>query len=245
MSQISKYPTLNQPIESVVGNDGIVVPPFYDGIRWDVFIIGAGHINTTGNIALSTLTINLDGGIADTYVTDHGAANPINYILDVLGGSNINTASPALPGNSIIINLNDNVHITGTFTADGTITSTLGNIVATAGQVNAGTTMTAGTGITATTGNIVATAGQVNAGTTMTAGTGITATTGNIVASAGNITATLGNISATAGSLNAGTTVTAGTGITATTGNITATAGNVVITAGNLNLPNTNGARAD
>lgn len=253
MSQVSRFYNLNQPIESLVGNDGIVVPPFYDGTRWDVFVLGAGHINTTGSIALNTITINLDGGIADTYPTDAGVANPINYILEVFGGSNINTAAPLVPGNRIVINLNDNVHITGTFTADSDITSTAGNISATAGQVNAGTTMTAGTGITATTGNIVATAGQVNAGTTMTAGTGITSTTGNIVATAGQvnagttmtagtgITSTTGNIVATAGQVNAGTTMTAGTGITATTGNITATAGNVVITAGNLTLPNSDG----
>src|SRR5690606_1546480 len=62
------------------------------------------------------------------------------------------------------------------------ITATTGDIVATAGAVNAGTTMTAGTGITATTGDIVATAGAVNAGTSMTATAGdITATLGNII----------------------------------------------------------------
>lgn len=130
MSQISRFNNLNQAIESLVGNDGIIVPPFYDGTRWDIFVLGnaAHHIHTTGNIALSTLTIDLDGGIADTYTTDAGAANPINYILEVLGGSNINTAAPLVPGNRIVINLDDNVHITGTFTADGDISTTAGNI---------------------------------------------------------------------------------------------------------------------
>ena len=101
----------------------------------------------------------------------------------------------------------------GTVVSAGAITAATGNIVATAGQVNAGTTITAGTGITSTAGNIVATAGQVNAGTTITAGTGITSTTGDIAA--------------TAGQVNAGTTITAGTGITSTTGDIRATAGSV------------------
>ncbi len=76
-----------------------------------------------------------------------------------------------------------------TIGAGSGITSTTGNIVASAGQVNAATTMTAGTGITATTGNIVATAGAVNAGTTMTAGTGIIATTGDISADTGDFIA--------------------------------------------------------
>lgn len=53
--------------------------------------------------------------------------------------------------------------------------------------------------IVCSTGDIVATLGQVNAGTTMTAGTGITATTGNIVATTGNVQATAGDLVATAG----------------------------------------------
>jgi hypothetical protein len=161
MSQINKYPNLNQPIESLVGNDGIVVPPIFDGVRWDVFVIGAGHVFTTGNIALGTLTINIDGGIADLYPTDNGVANPIGGVLNIFGGSNINTEAPAIPGNSVIVNLDNNVHITGTFIADGDITSTAGDISATLGFLNAGTTVTAGTGITSTTGNITASAGNV------------------------------------------------------------------------------------
>lgn len=57
--------------------------------------------------------------------------------------------------------------------------------VTSVGGVTAGSTVVAGTGITSTTGNIVATAGSVSAGTTITAGTGISATAGNVVAAAG------------------------------------------------------------
>lgn len=167
MSQVSRFINFNQPIESLVGNDGVVVPPFYDGTRWDVFVLGAGHINTTGSIALSTLTINLDGGIADTYTTDAGVANPINYILEVFGGTNINTAAPLVPGNRIVINLDDNVDILGTFvshmtiTATGDITSTLGDVVATVGDVNAGNGMTANLNITTNAGSFIALAGNL------------------------------------------------------------------------------------
>lgn len=162
MSQINRYPSLNQPIESLVGNDGIVVPPIFDGVRWDVFVLGAGHVVTSGNVALGTLTISLDGGIAELYPTDNGVANPIGGVLNIFGGSNINTAAPAIPGNSVIVNLDDNVHITGNFIADLDITSATGDISATLGFLNAGTTVTAGTGITSTTGNITASAGDVN-----------------------------------------------------------------------------------
>lgn len=48
-------------------------------------------------------------------------------------------------------------------TATGDITSSGGNISATAGSLSAGTTVTAGTGITATTGNIVASSGAMTA----------------------------------------------------------------------------------
>ncbi len=91
--------------------------------------------------------------------------------------------------------------------------------------------ITAATGMTSTTGNITATAGAVNAGTTVTAGTGVIATTGGVTATAGNVVATAGNVVATVGSVSAGTTVTAGTGVIATTGGVTATAGDVVVTA--------------
>lgn len=94
--------------------------------------------------------------------------------------------------------------------------------------VTATTTVTAGTGITSTTGNITATAGEVVAGTTVTAGTGITATSGNITAATGNVVVTEGDIVASAGSITAGTTLTGTTGISATSGNITAGTGMLV-----------------
>jgi hypothetical protein len=64
----------------------------------------------------------------------------------------------------------------------GNITADLGNIVATAGSVSAGTTVHATT--------------AVSAGTTVTAGTGITATTGNITATTGSVVVTAGNVTA-------------------------------------------------
>lgn len=139
-------------------------------------------------------------------------------------------------------NATGNTGVTGALNVSGNIASTTGNISAVLGSLNAGTTVTAGTGITSTAGNIVAsagnitatlgnisaTAGSLNAGTTVTAGTGITSTAGNIVATAGQVNA--------ATSMTAGTTVTAGTGITATTGNIVASTGNITATLGNVTL---------
>ena len=118
-----------------------------------------------------------------------------------------------------------------TITAGTGIASTTGNIVATAGQVQAGTTITAGTGITSTTGNIVASTGQVQAGTSVLAGTTVTAGSG--------ITSTTGNIVATAGEVRAGT------GLVATSGGVDFTGklkSNVISTNNNTNINPANAA---
>lgn len=69
----------------------------------------------------------------------------------------------------------------------------------TCNSLTATTTVTAGTGMTSTTGNIVATAGAVSAGTTVTGGTGISATTGNITAVAGSLVSNTANVNAATG----------------------------------------------
>lgn len=247
-------------VAQLTSNAGIALPA-----AGNINIVGGSGVTTSA--AGSTLTISLTGGgtAIDSFVPD-GGTNPVvptaAGAVTMAGTANqitttggVNTLTFSIPATFIAPG---SIASTTTMTAGTGLTATTGNIVATAGAVNAGTTMTAGTGITATTGNIVATAGQVNAGTTMTAGTGITATTGNIVATAGavnagttmtagtGITATTGNIVATAGAVSAGTTVTGGTGVTATTGNVTASAGNLVAAgAGNgISVPVTTASGA-
>lgn len=132
-------------------------------------------------------TINLEvvgaPGIV-SFVSDAGTATPALAVLNVLGGSNIGTTGA---GNTLTVNLDNTVSISGTFTANGDITSTNGDITSTIGNLIAGAGVSAVTNIVTSTGNVVATAGQVNAGTTMTAGSGVTSTTGNVSALAGNI----------------------------------------------------------
>ena len=131
------------------------------------------------------------GDGATSFPTDVGTATEVGGDLNIVGGTNINTAGA---GNTVTVNLDNAI------TLAGNIISSAGNIVATAGALNAGTTVAAGTGITSTTGNIVATAGAVNAGTsvgaatTVTAGTGLTVTTGNATVSTGDLITTLGKV---------------------------------------------------
>lgn len=101
----------------------------------------------------------------------------------------------------------------------GNITADLGDIVATAGNVQAGVNVTAGA--------IVAAGTAITAGTTITAAGNIRSTGGDIIANAGNITAVVGDVSA-------GGDVIAISDITSSSGNIIAAAGNITATLGDI-----------
>lgn len=154
------------PVSASPGVTGDVVRP--DG---DPFITGDIWQNTvTDSIFLfespGTWILDISStGVVDFLTGDTGTATPSSGSIQIKGTANeITTTGSA---HQVQISL------PSTITAPGSFQAT--------------TTITAGTGITSTTGNIVATAGQVNAGTTMTAGTGITANTGNITATNGNL----------------------------------------------------------
>lgn len=143
LGQMWVYKTANSVfvLSSIVSNLATWTPLSTSG--------GAGTFTsltvTPGPIALTgTTTINTTGAAATTIAT---------------GGT----------GALLLGNATGNTVVTGSLTATSLISTT---------------TVTAGTGMTSTTGNIVATAGAVNAGTSMTATLGnITATNGNVVLS--------------------------------------------------------------
>lgn len=117
-------------------------------------------ITTPGSLSTTT-TLTAGTGLT---VTSGGAA--------VTGTTTINTSGAAVTtigtGGTGAVNIGNatgNTAVTGTLTSSAGITASTGNIVATAGQVNAGTSMTAGTTITATLGNITATNGNLVLGT--------------------------------------------------------------------------------
>jgi hypothetical protein len=101
-------------------------------------------------------------------------AYPLGGTIDVLGGLNLNTVGTA---NTITINLDDNVSITGTFDAVGDVTTsagdieaTLGNFLAPAGLLSVGLTIDAVGTITSSTGDIVSTLGAGSFATSVTVG---------------------------------------------------------------------------
>jgi len=154
-------------VASVLTNSG-------DQLGTATITAGTGITVTPGS---NSITLATAGSVATSFVAGSGTATPSGGALSVPNGSNINTTGA---GSTLTINLVNSPSVSGSLTAGTGVTSTIGNIVATAGQVNAGATITAGTGITATTGNITATSGNV----AITAGNltlpNSTATTGNI-----------------------------------------------------------------
>lgn len=127
--------------ETLTGNDGIVVPPTNNNIN----VVGdVTNILTTGNAGTSTLTINLNGNVATTYVANTGSATPSGHSLNVLGTNGLTTVGS---GNTITIEPTIGVLFEGNtvdaHTAPGTnpvAPNGSGLITVTGGQVAAGTT---------------------------------------------------------------------------------------------------------
>jgi len=69
--------------------------------------------------------IPISGNFFNEVHTDAGNATPLAGVLGVFGGLNINTNAVA---NLVFINLNENIHIIGTMSADDGFITTAGNI---------------------------------------------------------------------------------------------------------------------
>lgn len=136
----------------------------------------------TSKQAIWIETATAAGVGASQFVTDSGTASATGSgFINVVGGSNVNTDGNTL--NTVIINLDNSPSVSGSLTAGTGISSTTGNIVAVAG-------------------NIDATVGSMTAGTTVTGGTGVIATTGDVTITAGNLNLPNTNGSGTEGVIN-------------------------------------------
>jgi len=128
------------PVTTLTGNTGGPVAPTVGNIN----IVGAGFIDVVGTPGTSTLTISSSGAAADQFDADVGTAIPVAGILNIVGSTNINTLGS---GNTIEIFLDDDVVITGSFTAGttaGFITAVTGDISADAGNFNLPNTLSTG-----------------------------------------------------------------------------------------------------
>lgn len=74
------------------------------------------YIPSTNRIETLWTPVGIGTGDVASFVTDAGNVNPVAGVVNLLGGSNINTTGV---GNSAIFNLNDDVVIGGNFTTIG------------------------------------------------------------------------------------------------------------------------------
>ena len=160
----------NGPIHTLTGDSGGPIVP----VAGNITIAGGANITTVGTTG--TITVNLD-----TTLTGLTSVSSVTFVTSSA------TLGVTYTANSITAT-GSNADIPINLVPKGT------GAVAVTGALTASTTITAGTGITSTLGNIVASAGNivatlgsVSAGTTVTAGTSITATLGNITATDGNV----------------------------------------------------------
>lgn len=91
-------------LQTLTGDSGGAIPG--DGAD-NINIVGGTHITVNGTFATNTLTIDSDGEFADQFTTDAGVATPALGNINVLGGSNMNTAATA--PDTVTVNLNDNI----------------------------------------------------------------------------------------------------------------------------------------
>ena len=108
-------------ILTITGDVGGAVGP--DGAN-NVNLLSGSNLTVTGTPADNTLTITLDGSVANQYDEDVGTAIPAAGVLNILGGSGISTAGA---GNTVTITSTGSTPLQ--FTEDlGTATPALNNL---------------------------------------------------------------------------------------------------------------------
>jgi trimeric autotransporter adhesin len=211
--------------------------------------------STTGQLGVSTT-------VSESFTTDSGTATPVLGVLQVLGGTGINTAGA---GDTVTVNLDSPVIVANGGTGKTTLTPVNGLVIANStlavGVTNAGSNgqvviaKTAGAPafatITSTGSTIDFTLGAntLNMETAGTVATSYTTDSGSAVPSAGVLQVTGSHGLNTDGATNVvdvqiDNAITLGdlSAIGAGSSALTCTTGDITITAGNLNLPSTTSA---
>ena len=80
-------------------------------------VVGSGNVQTSG--AGNTVTIALNGDLADSFHADAGVATPLAGVVVIAGGTNLNTSAA---GNTVTINTNPNISIAGSLDVGTTST---------------------------------------------------------------------------------------------------------------------------
>ncbi len=178
-------------ILTITGDAGGAVGP--DGAN-NINILTSGNLTITGNPGANTLTIALDGTVADTYTTDAGNAVPAAGVINILGTGGVSTSGA---GNTVTVTAG--VTVPTSFVTDaGTATPALNslNVLGGAGIDTSG----AGSTVTITADATIATTYTCDSGSATPAASNL-----NIVGVGSASTAGAGStvtITSTGGGLN-------------------------------------------
>jgi hypothetical protein len=204
---------------NVVGNLTVLGDEFVKGNE-----VVEGNLTVSGTINGTT-----GGGTATSFNTDAGVATPIAGVINIFGGSNINTTGA---GNTVTVNLDDTVSVSGSVTAGAGLIATAGGITATGNSsINTSGAGTTAIGTGTNTGTIAI--GNTNSGAiNIDCGTsGI-----NVGATANNHITTLGSTSATNQTVIQGGAAPGGVVITTSGGSVSIQGEGITINGGSGNM---------
>ena len=217
-------------VSTLTGDTGGAVGP----VAGNIDLVGGAGIAVDGFPGISTLTITASG-MASSFVTDAGTATPVAGAINVLGGSNIHSSGA---GNTITLDLDDDVTISGQLEANEiesityinaltSISALTGDITAPHGDISAGGQMVSTGDITSVSGDITALAGNLTIVGTASVSGNITSSAGNVI-SQNDVISNTGDIYTSLGSIISAATITSATTITSTAGDIVAAGGNMI-----------------
>jgi len=155
-------------ISSSNGTNGQVIIGGGTDPVWASITSGDASITITPGANTLDLTVTGAAGYVTGLDTDAGATTPTAGVIDIAGGTNINTAGA---GSTVTVNLDDTISVAGSITAGTGITATTGDITATAGAIDANTSVTAGNGLEVTAGTV--TFGALGAGVVQSSAAGV------------------------------------------------------------------------
>lgn len=113
-------------VDEITTDDGS--PSVKPDVNSNINILGGTGIAVTGNGPGDTVTVSTDTTVSDSFPTDSGTATPSSGVLNVLGGTLLNTAGAS---NNVTVNADDNV--VGSVVSDSGTATPTGNAFTIAG----------------------------------------------------------------------------------------------------------------
>ena len=125
-------------VQTLTGNSGGTVGPDMAG---NIDVVGDGvTVDVVGSPGSNTLTISVLGSVADEFETDSGTAVPIAGVLQILGGTGIDTA-----GATNVVTINAAADVATTYDCDTGSATPAANVLEILGGTGCSTTASGNT----------------------------------------------------------------------------------------------------